>query len=321
MPFPKRAAIGLSVLAISSIAYFVGKNPQLLQQREAGISDHPQDLAPDRSVSQQRGFRTRDSRPVGTTKFRPLDIPPDAGPLARSFNQLASLAYAGEPEAACTLAVELNNCRNREKSLAAAGRISNAMAAGQASKDAQAVDTVAMILNSAGALDKSCAGVSSEMIDSAYDMQRVAANASSDQARWLATNPLLDKGNIVQDLKRWTDYQQFAERYFANSAIRRDYKDLIGLLLVHYPGETSLPRPPYKKPDPERFLALLEVARSAGINLPHDIIATGEQLAAGNVAPAPSLSKGWTGQPPKSLDAAIRDSMFPIQPEQFCSGK
>lgn len=286
--------------AIESVSHSVQDGSYEKQNAEMGVS-----------VALQLGLPSK-----------PLLIGPNAGPVAKSFNRLIDLARRGNAEAACTLAVDLNRCRNRANSLAAATRIRNAMAAGNTSTDDRAVSTVATILNSATALDEICSEVSPEMLDQAYAMQRLAARKSEAQARWLATNPLLDRGDVVRDLDRWTDYQRFAARYFADVVVKKNSEDLVSLLLVHYPGETSLPRPPYSKPDPERFLALFNAALSAGIRIPPEITDRANQLTMEKIEPRPlSLSHGWKGKTPQSVDTAIRDSMFPLESKQFCGSE
>lgn len=321
----KRVAAGL-VLVLVGIS--VGR---LFNEGNNGSSHEGTDLAPSNissasnslgmdGASRKHGGRYLAATPQ-FTPLRPVEVAPGAGQIARSFNERMSLARQGDTGAACALALDLNRCRNREKSLAAATRIRDAMAQGRTSSDEHAVSTVATILNSAAALDEACSGVTPEMMDQAYDLQIVAANRDFEQARWLAMNPYLEREDVLKNLERWSDYQRFAKRYFADAATRKDSQDLVGLLLVHYPGETSLPRPPYAQPDPGRFLALLSAAESASISVPADIQEYGDKLRKENVHPEPiSLGRGWTGKAPQSIDVAVRDSMFPMESNRFCLG-
>lgn len=243
------------------------------------------------------------------------------GATALAFRAVASAARSGDRVAACRLAVDLTKCANRLQSLTAATQISSAMGAGGASTDDRAIGTVAAILNSADVLEAQCRGVTAEMLDQAFDMQRIAAEKDKARARWLASNPYLNRSDFLSDISSWLDYKSFAQNYFRRAEIEKDLEDLPSLLLVYFPGETMTPRPPYRNPDEARFLALYEVAVSHGVTVPADIVAAATQIrSAGPRSNVPAgLREGWSGEVGTNLSSSIAQTMFPQDAGRFCN--
>jgi hypothetical protein len=238
------------------------------------------------------------------------------------FDTMLERARAGDTGTACSLARDLANCANRSKSLAAANQISEAMHSGSTSTDARAIETVAAIYNSADNLEKLCEGITPDLLRHAYELQRLASAQGGKYSRWLAANPILDRENFLSDIDQWVHYRQFASEYFNKAAARKDLQDLPLLLMVYFPLETSAPRPPYREPSTERFLALYLAARNLKMELPIDITQAAERMLTDNNATLPTeLSHGWTGKRSGELSRGLYEGMFPQGSPQFCEAR
>lgn len=227
-------------------------------------------------------------------------------------------AMRGDLVAACEESKKLNQCAARAQALNAAGQIQEAMASGGTSTDDKAMSNVARLLNSGERSANQCAGVTDDMLKDAYDLQKLASSRGLRYKRWLATNPALDQNNFVQDAERWADYRHNAARYFEQALRSRDLDDLSALILVYYPGEILLPRPPYRSPDAAKFLALYEVALANNIALPPAFAQTAGELRKNNQRPDPAVAGPWNGQAPKSVEHGVSEAMFPDVTANFC---
>lgn len=238
--------------------------------------------------------------------------------IAISHGSSVERARAGDLVVACQHAVQLKQCAIRAQALEAAKHMQGAMANG-ASNDDKAVTAVAALLNSSDRLAAQCDGVTSDMIRGAYELQKLASQRGGVYARWLAGNPALDQNNFVQDADRWAEYRNDAKSYFANALKAKQIEDLPLLLLVHYPSEILLPRPPYRSPDASKFLALYEAALRNGIAVPPEMAATANDLKAKQVLPDPSISGVWSGNAPRSVERGLNGAMFPdVASADFC---
>lgn len=247
------------------------------------------------------------------------DGPGAPGPVASAHASLVARAKNGDLKAACTHAVELNECALRNQTLASAEQIQAAMASGGTSTDDKAVGTVAALLNSADRQAAQCAGVTKPMLDNAFEMQRLASQRSRDHARWLATNPALDQNGFLSDVERWATYKKIAKSYFDDAMRRRRLEDLPALLLVYFPGDITLPRPPYREQDEAKFLALYELATTQGMQVPKELAGAADALKRRESAPRIPPASGWGGSMAKSVEQGISKAMFPALTKEFCS--
>lgn len=166
--------------------------------------------------------------------------------------QLRQAADAGDPVAACQLAVELAWCAQRKR-----------LELGAAIGDGMSPDSP---ISSLAPQARDCRGATEADIEDAYRYQAQAFQAGRPQQdRWFVQQPMLSDDDFRTNTPNAEDFRRRAPAYVARALQRKDVEDLKVLLEVYLPPGYFQSSSPLRIRDDAMFLALADAAQQAGI--------------------------------------------------------
>jgi hypothetical protein len=258
-------ATGLAAIAIAALGWRMW---QPAAAPAAATPDVP--FEPVRSTPSAAG-----SDSPRTAPRTPLPaLPPQHGPLRERIDLLSQYARAGDPVAACRLALELNSCRAVNHRAAVSGAIEIAVIRyPHAVAEDAAVDTIAAAREAQVQSEANCGGVSTVFENDAVALLQAAAVNGTVRQRVIAA--LLQPDGSLLRLPQGSGtalpidafVTSMATQFYADHALEFLYDGyraadplaLEGLILVHAPdalvpaGNTDVA---FRLPDPYRFAGL-----------------------------------------------------------------
>lgn len=211
--------------------------------------------------------------------FTRISLPPTDMPVLQTLTELEPAAKAGNPHAACRLASDLQKCASAATQRRAATAIQSGLTGRTKKNEDQDISMVAQILNNVENLENQCAGVRPDQLSKAFGYLLTAAESGNEDAQRIAAiNPPLDRNNFVSHLDDWVKYEKFAETYFDKALKNPHLDNLLPLIAVYQPIDVPGPAAPYRRHDPAMFLALVDIAKVSGANLPAYVTGAAAQL-------------------------------------------
>lgn len=186
-----------------------------------------------------------------------VELPP-ALPARRSASnsfmpELRQAADAGDPVAACRLAIALGRCSDMK-------RIELGASLGEGVAPGSPVSSLASPL-------ADCRGASALDLDDRYRYQALAfASGVPAAERWFVQQPMLSEYDFKANTSNVVDFRRRAPTYVAHALQRRSLDDLNVLLQVYMPPGYFESDSPLRIRDDAMFLALADVAEQARIS-------------------------------------------------------
>jgi hypothetical protein len=184
--------------------------------------------------------------------------PPAALPARRSASnsfmpELRQAADAGDPVAACRLAVALGRCSDMK-------RIELGASLGEGVAPGSPVSSLA-------SPPANCRGASALDLDDRYRYQaQVFASGNAAAERWFVQQPMLSEYDFKANTPNAIDFRRRAPAYVAHALQRRSLDDLKVLLQVYMPPGYFESDSPLRIRDDAMFLALADIAEQARVS-------------------------------------------------------